>query len=225
MSKKREFGEGPIFTVTNYIWWFILGSFYFLLLNIPFTATLMLLNHVQTGAPLLLFLSSIPLGPAATALFSAMGKLVREQDVDITKDFFKAYKKNFVQSLGMWIMELSLLFIMFYDIKFFSKQLPALSFFFIIPGLLIFNTGLYAFPILSRFYMKTSNIIKLSIYHSIKNLKITILNLCTIILSAVIFLKVSNLLLLFTISLVFFIIMYYENNVLKEIEEKLISSE
>lgn len=225
MSTKREFGEGPIFTITNYIWWFMVGSFYFLLLNIPLTLTLLALNYDPSGAPLLLFLSSIPVGPAATALFSVMGKLVREKDLDITKDFFKSYKTNFVQSLGMWLIELCMLFIIYYDIKFFSKQFPALNFFFIILAFIVFNAGLYAFPILSRFYMKTSNIIKLAFYYSMKKIKITFLNLCAIFLSAIIFIKVPNLLLLLATSIVFFLIMYYENNILKEIEERLIPEE
>ena len=28
-KSKREFGEGPIYTITNYIFWFFLGNLYF----------------------------------------------------------------------------------------------------------------------------------------------------------------------------------------------------
>lgn len=40
---KREFGEGPIYTITNYIYWFFLGNLYFLLLNIPLLFILIVL--------------------------------------------------------------------------------------------------------------------------------------------------------------------------------------
>lgn len=221
MSKKREFGEGPIFTITNYIWWFFLGSFYFLLLNIPLIITLMAITYDPSGAVVLLLLSSIPVGPAAAALFSAMGKLVRTKDVDITKDFFKAYKTNFVQSLIVWLMELAFFFLMYCDIKFFSVHMPALRYFFYILSLIVFNTGLYAFPIISRFYMKTKDIIKLSFYCSMKYIKVTIFNISIIIISGYIVFKIPSILVIFMISILCYGIMYVEKDALKDIEDKL----
>src|ERR1035437_608174 len=103
-KSKREFGEGPIYTITNYIFWFFLGNLYFLLLNIPLLFILIVLlsngtNSLPEGFTTIIVLCCIPIGPAATALLSVMGKLIREKDINITKDFFKAYKTNFFQSL------------------------------------------------------------------------------------------------------------------------------
>ena len=56
----------------------------------------------------IIIICCIPIGPAATALLSVMGKLIREKDINITKDFFKAYKANFFQSLFFWTLEVVL---------------------------------------------------------------------------------------------------------------------
>ena len=53
------------------------------------------MNTVDVYMIIILMLSSIPIGPALTALLSLMGKLTREGDIDVTKDFFEAYKVNF----------------------------------------------------------------------------------------------------------------------------------
>ena len=41
-KSKREFGEGPIYTITNYTFWLFMGNFYFLLMNIPLLYILLL---------------------------------------------------------------------------------------------------------------------------------------------------------------------------------------
>jgi len=114
MSKKREFGEGIIYTITNYLWWFLLGNFYFWLMNIPFVviAFIMLVNN-DSSFNLILILSLMPMGPALTALLSVMGKVTRKEDVDLTKDFFYAYKVNFFESLFFSISGLIILTIVF----------------------------------------------------------------------------------------------------------------
>lgn len=223
MSKKKEFGEGPIYTAGNYIWWFFLGNFYFLLLNIPLIITLIALNFDPSGAAILLFLSCIPVGPAAAALLSVMGKLVRTKDTNLTRDFFKAYKTNFFQSLTLWIIEEGLLFISYYDIRFFAinTKMFMFKYFFYILIIIVFTTGLYVFPIISRFYIKSINIVKLSIYYSVRKINITFLNLCIFIIAGYLFIKVIPVIILFSISILFYIVMYLENDILKEIEDKL----
>lgn len=101
-KSKREFGEGPIYTITNDLIWFFWGNFYFLLLNIPllFVLTVLLSNGAKAPSEefiQIMIICCIPIGPATTALLSVMGKLIREKDIHITRDFFKAYKSNFVQ--------------------------------------------------------------------------------------------------------------------------------
>ena len=76
-KSKREFGEGPLYTITNYIFWFFLGNLYFLLLNIPLLFMFLVLltngtNALPQGFTTIIILCCIPIAPAATALFSVM---------------------------------------------------------------------------------------------------------------------------------------------------------
>jgi uncharacterized membrane protein YesL len=227
MSKKKEFGEGYVFTISNYIMWFFLGSFYFLLLNIPLILTLMVIGSAKPGSEelsgsfLMLLISSIPLGPALTALMSVMGRIIRTQGTSLTKDFFKAYKTNFIQSLMIWVVESIIFLILYIDIKYFSIKLPVSKYFFYFIGTLVFIIGLYVYPIISRFYMKTRNILKLSLYCAVKNPKITIANICLSIIYGFLLMSLPSILPLFLISILCYGIMYLEKDIINGIESKL----
>lgn len=222
---KREFGEGPIYTITNYIFWFFLGNLYFLLLNIPLLFILIALfsngsNTIPQGFIPIIIICCIPIGPAATALLSVMGKLIREKDINITKDFFKAYKINFFQSLFFWSLEIIILSILFIDIKLvISNSYPKfLTVFIFIVVAFIFSMSLYVFPIISRFYLSTKDILKTAAYYTIRKFHITILNLASFLVVILIFFKVSTFILVFISSIICYLIMFYQQKILLEIE-------
>ena len=222
---KREFGEGPIYTITNYIFWFFLGNLYFLLLNIPLLFILIALfsngsNTIPQGFIPIIIICCIPIGPAATALLSVMGKLIREKDINITKDFFKAYKVNFFQSLFFWSLEIIILSILFIDIKLvISNSYPKfLTVFIFIVVAFIFSMSLYVFPIISRFYLSTKDILKTAAYYTIRKFHITILNLASFLVVILIFFKVSTFILVFISSIICYLIMFYQQKILLEIE-------
>jgi uncharacterized membrane protein YesL len=225
---KKEFGDGPIFTITNYIYWFFLGNLYFLLLNIPLLfVSLMVLstgsNPLPEGLNSIVIICCIPIGPAATALLSVMGKLIREKDINITKDFFKAYKNNFIQSLFFWALELTVISILFLDVKFItSKNYPSiLSIFIFIIIVFIFLMSLYVFPLISRFYLSTKDIIKTASYYTIRKFPITFLNFSIFLIVGFVFFKVSTFILVFISSIICYLLMFYQQKILLEVEEKL----
>lgn len=227
-KSKREFGEGPIYTITNYIFWFFLGNLYFLLLNIPLLFILLMLfstgnTALPTGFTTIFIICLIPIGPAAAALLSVMGKLIREKDIQITRDFFKAYKTNFIQSLFFGALEIVLISVLLFDIKFFIAQsYPRfLTVFIFIVIAFIFSMGLYVFPIISRFYLSTKDILKTAAYFTIKKINITLLNLASFLVVGFIFFKVSTFVLVFIASIICYLLMFYQQKVLLEIEEKL----
>lgn len=231
MARKREFGEGPIFTITNYIFWFMAGSFYFAICNILLILTFLALaaadpqQATNGGADFsfltMLLISAIPAGPAITALLSAMGKLVRDKDVSITKDYFRAYKENFKQSLFIWVIELAAIGILMIDLYFFSRQSYGT---FLVPfiyaiGIVIIAMGLFAFPIISRFHMKTKDVIRLSFYYSIVKFKITFLNIAAIIIAAFVAYRFS-ITIIFVSCAVCYLLMYYQKDLFKELENQ-----
>ena len=227
LKSKREFGEGPIFTITSYIYWLFMGNFYFVLLNIPLVLILISIlsngtNPLPKGFSVIIFLSCIPIGPAATALFSVMGKLIREKDINITNDFFKAYKVNFSESLFLWTFEMVLIAILFIYTRLFIAQNypPILTIFMYIAIVFIFMMGLYVFPILSRFYLGPKELVKLSAYNVVANFHITILNIVSFAIVGFIFIKISTFVLVFSSSIICFLIMFYEQKILTQIEQK-----
>ena len=206
---KKEFGEGPIYTITNYILWFLMGNIYFLLLNIPLLYLLLVLvsngqNALPQGFAVVFSLCCIPMGPAATALFSVMGKLIREKDVNITKDFFKAYKTNFLQSLFFWTLGILIIIILTYDVRILiSYNYPRILVFILYVFIaFVFILGLYIFPIISRFYLKSKDVLKFASYYAIKKIHITILNLFSFVIVGFVFFKISSFIALFISSII-----------------------
>ncbi len=226
-KSNREFNEGPLYTVTNYLFWFFLGNLYFVLLNIPLLFVSMIFltngtNPISKGFTSIV-ICCIPIGPAATALLSVMGKLIREKDINITKDFFKAYKDNFFQSLFFSTMEIILISILSIDIKFFISggySRVITSFIFIVITFILLMS-MYVFPIISRFYLTKKDILKTAAYYAIRKFHVTILSFASILLVCFIAFKVSPLILVFISSIICYLIMFYQQKILLEIEGKL----
>jgi len=219
---KNEFGRGVIYTVTNYIWWFFLGNFFFLILNVPLLIVLFLFRTSKFGDyGGLVFLTGVLIAPAFCALLSVMGKLKREKDIDITKDFFKAYKRNFIQSLFLGTLESICLFIVYVDIfnyKYSYNSQIVLGVFLLI-GLMVLCIGLFAFPIISRFYLPIKDVFKLSIKYMLKKPMVTILNILVLFAMVLLFNYMPSIIILFFVSIICYLIMSNELEILKEIEE------
>jgi uncharacterized membrane protein YesL len=224
MNKKREFGDGPIYAITNYVMWFFLGNIYFMICIFPFIFVLLSFNQEFISEYLvLLTLSAIPIGPAYTALLSAMGKLVREKDVNITRDYFSAYKKSFLQSLFLWTFGLVIIIILIVDVRFFAARAAGrivVPFLYAIAALILLS-GLYMFTLVSRFYLKSIDIVKASFYLIISKWKVTISCVSVLIIAGFISTKFMAITTLFIFSMVCYAIMFLQKDVLKELEEKL----
>lgn len=223
MKRKREFGEGVIFTISNYIWWLLLANLYFWILNIPLIiVTFSMAISGDYNMNLLLILSLLPVGPALTALFSVMGKLTREGDVNVTRDFFKAYRINFFESLLFWIFELGIILILWTEIKFVNGN-QSLYYLGIIPRLMLFICVAFTFyiiPILSRFYLKRKDILRLSIYYLFKKIYFGIFYIGAMFVLWFTLSKTSGvLIILFFVSIIGYFIMFLEKGMLQEIEE------
>jgi hypothetical protein len=227
MSKKREFNDGFIVKFFNYVWWFLLGNFYFWILNIPFIfVALGLISYgtVDVYMIIILMLSSIPIGPALTALLSLMGKLTREGDIDATKDFFKAYKVNFFDSVFFWTVGIIILTLAWVDVLYFNIN-SSLSLVGIIPRIIIFvciALGFNIFPIISRFYLKKKEVLALSSIYLIKKIYVCIISIAATFIIWNIFTKIKFVVILplFFVSIICYLIMLMEKSMLLDIEEK-----
>lgn len=225
MKVKREFGEGPIFIATNYIWWFLVGNFYFWLLNIPMLLVVLgIISTVGSDNTLLFIVTLLPMSPALTALLSSMGKLIREKDINMTKEFFKAYKTNFVESAIFGFFEVLILGILYFDRVYFattssSATLQMAMLVMAIIFLAIIN--FYVLPIVSRFYLKKMQIVKLAIFYLFRRIHVAAAALAILYLLWTISLKGGSIILLFSASILCYIVMLFHTNTLNEIEAML----
>ncbi|MFL0266730.1 YesL family protein [Candidatus Clostridium radicumherbarum] len=220
MAERKEFGDGIIFTIGNYVWWFFAANIYFLLVNIPFI--FISLVSAQTGASgisLLSIICSLPIGPALAALFSVMGKLIREKDIDVTKDFFKAYKTNFLEGLFFWTILVFILSAIYIDITV-IKTSQIFNILFYVMALIIVSQAFYIFTFISRFYLRKIDVVKLAFIYSIKKIHVTILNWILLVLIAILVTIIPIILILFICSIYAYLAMYMQKGILKEIEEK-----
>lgn len=184
-----------IYTSANYIWWFILGNIFFLLVNIPIISVLIF--ESVTGNfkfNLTTFVAMLFIGPALVALLSIMGKLVREKDIKIMKDFFKAYKSNFFEGVFYWGIFQVAISILYFDIHYVNTKLeiPMLKYIFIAIGIVLVTMLFYIFTIISRFYFSIKDVIKLSLYYSITRIKTTIFNWVYLVAFYIVMYKIPN---------------------------------
>jgi len=195
----------------------------FLLLNIPAIFLLLFIRNLDDLknfgilTPMLL----LTIGPSFTALLYSMGKLYREKEISTIKDFFKGYKISFIQSIIVWALQVALVYFLIIDISFLSKLGTNLYLISLWYGVifLVFLITIHTYPIISRFSMKTIDVLKLSFLYSIKKFYITAADIAMIGIIFYLFLKYPAIVVFFGPAVLAYLIMLNEDNIIKEIEE------
>lgn len=220
--KKKEFFNGPLYIALSYVYYFFAANVLFLISNLVFIIVY-LAAEPNIYSYMLLFITAIPFGPSISALLSIMGKLLKEKEIDVWKDYSRAYKDNFKQALKIWIFLLLAMGILMVDIRVVSS-IPSYKFvgaFFLGIMLILMLITLYAFPILSRFYMKTVDIIRASMYFSIRRLPTTAVKIVIIIGTFYLLKYLGFFGFMFFTSVIAYLIMFYDRGALAELEDKL----
>lgn len=163
---------------------------------------------------ILWFVFSLPLftiGASTTALYFVMGKIVRDEDPSILKDFWKSFKMNFKQSTVIWLILLIPYLIVYINIKNISLLGNMAKYILPVQIAVLFELiiiTIYIFPVLSRYDLKTRNLIKTCFFLGNRHILSTIL--CVGSLTAVAFLlyKFTGLFILFPVSL-YALVSYY----------------
>lgn len=224
---KKDFYDRPIYTITNYFIGFLLSSIYLAICNI----FLILFFIFTTISPdkfnlFILFICLVPLGPSLGALYSAIGKIIREKDIYFSSYFWNSYKKNFVSNLKLWLIELIIITILFIDFQYFYLNMPQKGIHIIFAILIIVSLviGFYAFSINSRFEIKLKDLLLLSLYYMIKKFPLTILKIAVIALGYYILKYASIVFLIFMPSMICIIFFYYDKIMFSELESKFLSS-
>ncbi|ADL49813.1 YesL family protein [Clostridium cellulovorans] len=229
-EEQKQFGDNIFTTIMNYVYWFLAGSGLFIISNILFIAcmffvltTAALGYQIDIISALILLLSAISLGPSITALMGTMGKLVREQDVKIFSEYIRSYKLNFKQSISLWAIQLLVIGILVIDYKIFISTsygrflIPAV---FIIIFLLV-NMYIYMFSLMSRFFYKSRDLIKISFFYTISKVKNTAINSVIVIVATILIFQYSNIVLFFIPAVMIYGIMFNQKSLFESIENKI----
>ena len=216
----RSITDRPLYTMVRYLYYFFLTNFYFIVCNLLFFIVFYLADIVFENI-LLFYVTLIPMGPTITAVLSSMGKLVREKDLHPTKDFFIAYKTNFITTMKYWLIQLTVIFILLIDILQTATDTSLFSMIYLILLMVCILIMIYALPIIARFEVKIKNLFIISIYANFKYIKATLLNVSTIVAFGFIYFNFPSLSTLFTVSLIGYFVMYNLQKPMIQMEEEM----
>lgn len=134
---------------------------------------------------LLFVLGMALVGPATTALYYAMVKVIRRERGYAYREFFRSFKLNFKQGALIGLIFGFLMGLLYFDYKFVSEANTADASTFNTVMLIGFNAvvilmllvSTYIFPLLSRFSLPLKSFFKNSLFMSVRHLPSTILML------------------------------------------------
>lgn len=225
--KKRQYGEGLLFSLTNHIYWLIMTNIYFILCNVIFLFFFITLQPTFSNITIY-FLALIPTGPSISALFYSIGKLIREKDLSPLRDFFHGYKINFKDTMKFWLPLLLVLYILFVDLQYFNSNPSTmnniLSVVFSIAIIIMIILMMYAFLINAGFKFRLKDIWKLAVYYSFMKVKITFGNIGIVVILLFLSSVVSDFFIVFVASLVCYLFMLNSKEVLEDIRINFIES-
>lgn len=174
--------------------WFILSAG-----GLMLTMVLIGNDVVQSGTigsllmVVLAFVLTLLAGPASTAFYYTVVKVIRRERSYMLKEFIRSFKLNFRQGVLLAFIYILFALLMIFDVDY-SKQLSeqgsqygsVLFGVFVVIGLFVMFTMIYAFPLLSRFTVTIKHLFKWSFYMSVRHIGWTLLMVlmfaCTVII-------------------------------------------
>ena len=159
------------------------------------------------------------IGAALTAMYTVTFRFNTEREEGVTRSYFRAFRENFRQATGLWLLALLCMGLSFFDALFFYTRPGALRFLTVIFGLLFVVAAMvsaYAFPLLSQFENTTKGTIRNAFLMSVgflpRTLVICVLNLLPFGL------LLMDLILFFQVGFVWFVLYFasaaYVNTIL-----------
>lgn len=113
----------------------------------------------------------VTIGASFTALYYTTVKVIRRDRGYVFQEFWHSFKSNFVQATKMWIFELVVLVLLAYNLTVVTGFISGI---YLAMAVFLVAVYCYVFPILSRFVLKNTEIIKMSIILMIRHIYFTI---------------------------------------------------
>ncbi|MGL5328811.1 MAG: DUF624 domain-containing protein [Peptostreptococcaceae bacterium] len=225
MSNNNKLKGSLFHDVVNYIYYFVVVNTCFILSNLLFIIAISIVK-LEFQNTIIFMLALIPTGPSITALFSVVGKFIREKNIRPCKDYFDAYKLNFKESMKVWSIQLVIILIMVIDIRYMlvSENVVLLALFkpLLFIGAIILSISIYLYAILSRFKFRTNDLIKLSVIYTFKKLPLSMINIFVIFGLLYFAFLVSQIFIPCIALIIVYLLMLGQSSTLKEIEEEIL---
>lgn len=125
----------------------------------------------------------VTIGAATTSLYYVSAKVLRHNRSYVWKEFWSCFKTNFKQATILWVIVGGAMAYFAWVVSWrqFNTYLTGVYLAFI---LIIFLITLYVFPILSRFTMKVTHVLRLSLYCAFRHIGYTLIMLVIVAVAA-----------------------------------------
>lgn len=217
----KIFNVEKIMNFCNYVYWFFVLNLLFMIFNIPIVLYFIFLGYESIHIYLPLFLVCLlPVGPSFTAVLYTMGKIIKYKDISVFKDFFHGLKINFIQSITFWIIELSLIFILYTNFNFFNTQEYGkflLPIFLLISIILILLTPII-YILISRFKMNNLQLFKTALTLCITKPILTFSNIVAMLFFLMLFELAPSYTVLVMVSGISFLMLFMNKSLLIYLE-------
>ena len=221
MGQKKEFGQGILFTFSNYVYWILLTNIYFVATNAVFIFFFMTLKPSFSNIALYA-LALIPSGPAISGLLYSMEKLVRTKELSPTADFFYGYRTNLKGTFFVWTIILAVYFVLLIDLQYLRVTVtPINQIIFVVVLVLTFIWTMLSINMLmiyARFTFRIRDLVKLSAYYQFMKFKQTIGNLFILFLVAFLTVITTDFLVIFIASLIAMAMTFNSRSIHEHIE-------
>ena len=221
MEHKKEFGQGILFTFSNYVYWILLTNIYFVATNAIFIFFFMTLTPTFSNIGLYV-LALIPSGPAISGLLYSMEKLVRTKELSPTADFFYGYRSNLKGTFFTWTIILAVYFVLLIDLQYLRITVtPVNQMIFIVLLVLTLIWTMLSINMLminARFTFRIRDLVKLSAFYQFTKFKETIGNILILFLVAFVTVFTTDFLVIFMASLIAMGMTYNSKAMLGHIE-------
>ena len=203
--------------------WYVIGAnLLFLLSNLPALLFFLFVgaSQVRTCLPFFLW-CMVPAGPALSALFYTMNRLLSKTETGVWRDYRKAYRDDWGQKYLLAAGHMFLILVFEINIEFFAVQIPVFPL--MILFVILFAAALAVIPNLyllaSRYRMKNRDIVKTSLILLVTRPVSTLGSIVSLGVILMLFELKAGTAVLFMGSLYGFLIAFMNRKVLHSLEE------
>ncbi|UOQ48377.1 DUF624 domain-containing protein [Gracilibacillus caseinilyticus] len=219
--------QGGFYRFSNYVYWLMCLNLFFLLSNILMFGSLIFLVPTISNA-ILYFVAFIPAGPAFAALFYSLNQITNREMTPF-QIFFTAYKKNFMDSLKVWLPIVTVFFILLIDIQYFNQNPTTtnqiLSGIFLVGLFLLVIFSLYALLLITHYQFRIRDSYRLSIYYLVTWIKRSTGNAGILFLTIVLMFMTTDFIILLFASLVAWLLILNTKPIIQDVAVSFVKAE